>query len=189
VTSSINISTSVLLILIPMPVLYLAKKKRIEVKQLIALVMLGLVDTVISVVRLYEISDLHGVKRDFTWLIIPTHIVIVIEFNVTIIAASLVVMRPCFQAIYDFFVRKSSHRNHDFKHSSIFRSTRQRSHSGYIISPSEVARRAETDGTGITKTVDIELASRTVSTEEILQESLAQRTETDRPEWHEDSDR
>jgi hypothetical protein len=82
VTSSINISTSVLLILIPMPVLYLAKKRRIEVKQLIALVMLGLVygfapylrwaililfrDTIISVVRLYEISDLYGVKRDFT---------------------------------------------------------------------------------------------------------------------------
>lgn len=42
VTSSINISTSVLLICIPMPVLYLAKKKRIEVKQLIALVLLGL---------------------------------------------------------------------------------------------------------------------------------------------------
>jgi hypothetical protein len=42
ITSSINISTSVLLILIPLPVLYLAKNKRIEIKQLIALVLLGL---------------------------------------------------------------------------------------------------------------------------------------------------
>jgi len=44
ITSSINISTSVLLILIPLPVLYLAKNKRIEIKQLIALVLLGLID-------------------------------------------------------------------------------------------------------------------------------------------------
>jgi hypothetical protein len=43
VTSSINISTSILLICIPLPVLYYAKNKRIEVKQLIALVLLGLV--------------------------------------------------------------------------------------------------------------------------------------------------
>ena len=42
VTSSINISTSVLLIYIPLPVLYLAKNRRIEVKQLFALVLLGL---------------------------------------------------------------------------------------------------------------------------------------------------
>jgi hypothetical protein len=82
VTSSINISTSALLICIPLPVLYLAKNKRIEVKQLFALVLLGLMyvpilsvwgspsncfsDTIISGVRLYMISDLRGVKRDFT---------------------------------------------------------------------------------------------------------------------------
>lgn len=82
VTSAVNIATSALLIIIPMPVLYLAKRKRIEVKQLIALVMLGLVygsplyllriilnvssDTVISIVRLWMISGLHDVKKDFT---------------------------------------------------------------------------------------------------------------------------
>jgi hypothetical protein len=82
VTSAINIATSAVLIIIPMPVLYLAKRKRIEVKQLIALVMLGLVygstlplqwiilnifsDTVISVVRLYMISGLYDVREDFT---------------------------------------------------------------------------------------------------------------------------
>lgn len=161
---------------------------------------------IVTTVMIRMMLESRSLADHFPGLIIPTHLVIVIEFNVTIIAASLVVMRPCFQAIYEFFFRKSGHSGHDFKHSSIFRSTRQRSHSGYIISPSEVARRAETDGTGITKTVDIEMASRTVSTEEILQgipdgrfkldnvltaaiENLAQRTETDRPEWHEDYDR
>lgn len=182
VTSSINISTSVLLIYIPLPVLYLAKNKRIEVKQLFALVLLGLIDTVISAVRLYMISDLRGVKRDFTWLIIPTHLVIVVEFNVTIIAASLVIMRPCFQAIFNLLFPNSRYNSNNAKSFS-FRPSRYKS--GYIMSPSEAAKQAETDIPGITKTVDIELASRTMSTEEILKESNAQRTETDRPEWHE----
>jgi hypothetical protein len=91
--------------------------------------------------------------------------VIVVEFNVTIIAASLVVMRPCFQAIYDYLRPHSIHNSNDLKHSSLFRSTKRRSHSGYILSPSEIAKQAESNGPGITKTVDIELASRTVSTE------------------------
>lgn len=82
VTSSVNISTSILLICIPMPVLYLAKNKRIEIKQLIGLVLLGLMfvptpllypatayyssDTIISAIRLYMISGLHQAKSDYT---------------------------------------------------------------------------------------------------------------------------
>lgn len=42
VTSSVNISTSICLICIPLPVLYLAKNKRIEIKQLTALILFGL---------------------------------------------------------------------------------------------------------------------------------------------------
>ena len=137
------------------------------------------------------------------------------EFNVTIIAASLVIMRPCFQAIFNLLFPNSRYNSNNAKSFS-FRPSRYKS--GYIISPSEAAKQAETDIPGITKTVDIELASRTMSTEEILKgqefsayqlqiisrhsrwrpqktalvqvltialESNAQRTETDRPEWHE----
>lgn len=43
VTSSINILTSIAVICIPLPVLLNTKNKRIEIKQLIALVMLGMV--------------------------------------------------------------------------------------------------------------------------------------------------
>lgn len=43
VTSSVNILTSLALIAIPLPILLRTQNKRIEIKQLIALVMLGLV--------------------------------------------------------------------------------------------------------------------------------------------------
>lgn len=42
VTSAVNIFTSLCLICIPLPVLYLTKNKRIEIKQLTALILFGL---------------------------------------------------------------------------------------------------------------------------------------------------
>ncbi|KAL7922751.1 hypothetical protein ACQKWADRAFT_312966 [Trichoderma austrokoningii] len=112
VTGSVNIFTSACLICIPFPVLLLNKNKaRIETKQFTALVLFGLVDTAISIVRLHMITDLRNIRSDLTWLMIPTHIMIVVEYNVTIIAASLVVMRPAFQSIFDFFTGGSANRN------------------------------------------------------------------------------
>ncbi|OBT38692.1 hypothetical protein VE00_10842 [Pseudogymnoascus sp. WSF 3629] len=175
VTGSVNVSTSICLICIPLPVLYLAKNKRIEVKQLTALILFGLIDTVISIVRLYMITDLYNVKKDFTWLIIPTHIMIVVEFNITIIAASVVVMRPCFQAIFDVAFPMSLHASHNAssRQDSKYRGGRS---DGYIMSPDENDSTAQREGstggreagTGIVKTVDIELASKDASTEDIL---------------------
>lgn len=52
VTSSVNILTSVCLICIPLPVLYLAKNKRIEVKQLTALVLFGIMYVTLTTVSL-----------------------------------------------------------------------------------------------------------------------------------------
>lgn len=82
VTSSVNVTTSICLICIPLPVLYLSKSKRIEIKQLTALILFGIMyvplgaecqhgtnsdsDTIISIVRLYMITDLYNVKKDFT---------------------------------------------------------------------------------------------------------------------------
>ncbi|PKK53923.1 hypothetical protein CI102_1172 [Trichoderma harzianum] len=190
VTGSVNVSTSICLICIPLPVLYLAKNKRIEVKQLTALILFGLIDTIISIVRLYMITDLYNVKTDFTWLIIPTHIMIVVEMNITIIAASLVVMRPCFQAIFDLAFPTSLYASHNAssRGDSNYHSRRS---DGYIMSLDEndgavqhdesTGRRAT--GERILKTVDIELASKDASTEDILKETRL-RNPTDRPEWH-----
>ncbi|KAK4076568.1 uncharacterized protein Triagg1_4171 [Trichoderma aggressivum f. europaeum] len=166
VTGSVNVSTSICLICIPLPVLYLAKNKRIEVKQLTALILF---------VRLYMITDLYNVKTDFTWLIIPTHIMIVVEMNITIIAASLVVMRPCFQAIFDIAFPTSLYASHNTssRGESTYHSRRS---DGYIMSLDDndgAVQREESigkRGTGerILKTVDIELASKDASTEDIL---------------------
>ncbi|RFU73203.1 hypothetical protein TARUN_9059 [Trichoderma arundinaceum] len=192
VTGSVNVSTSVCLICIPLPVLYLAKNKRIEIKQLTALVLFGLMyiqttplsygrslnppsDTVISIVRLYMITDLYNVKTDFTWLIIPTHIMIVVEMNITIIASSVVVMRPCFQAIFDVIFPMSLYASHNAssRGESNYRGRRL---DGYIISPDvneSAVRREELNSRRgarerILKTVDIELVSKDASTEDML---------------------
>ncbi|KAL7940497.1 hypothetical protein V8C42DRAFT_337401 [Trichoderma barbatum] len=181
VTGSVNVSTSICLICIPLPVLYLAKNKRIEMKQLTALVLFGLIDTIISIVRLYMITDLIDVKTDFTWLIIPTHIMIVVEMNITIIAASVVVMRPCFQAIFDVVFPTSLYASHNAssREDSNYRGRRS---DGYIRSLDENESTVR-GGERIVKTVDIELASKDASTEDILKETRL-RNPMDRPEWH-----
>ncbi|OBT84190.1 hypothetical protein VE02_06584 [Pseudogymnoascus sp. 03VT05] len=173
VTSSINILTSLALIAIPLPILLRTQNKRIEIKQLIALVMLGLVDTAVSIIRLWMISGFYNVKEDFTYNAIPTHLVIVIEFNITIIAASLVVMRPCFQAIFNRVFTDSQYNSNNRSRQT----HNQYSRSGYIMSDNgptkkRISSEAASDDfpqTGIQKTVDIELSSRNISTEDILQ--------------------
>lgn len=99
--------------------------------------------------------------------------------NITIIAASLVVMRPCFQTIFDNLFPGSPNASHNrpgHGHSS-----RVRRASGYIRSLGESSKSALRDpsihtspegGAGITKTVDIEMASQNASTEDILRGEL-----------------
>lgn len=95
--------------------------------------------------------------------------------NVTIIAASLVVMRPCFQAIFDNLFPGSPYASHNTPDRG--NSSRARRVLGYIRSMGEGSKSALREesvhsgpegGAGIVKTVDIELASQSASTEDIL---------------------
>lgn len=98
--------------------------------------------------------------------IIPTHIMIVVEMNVTIIAASLVVMRPCFQAIFDILFPNSSYSSHNSSRRDSRYRSRPRS-DGYIISPDDASNSGrahhkeyaaeEEARLGILKTINIEL--------------------------------
>lgn len=100
--------------------------------------------------------------------------------NVTIIAASVVVMRPCFQVVFDRFFPKSQYASHNASKGSKSHSRARRS-DGYIRSRDEtdggvhraqsVKSKAES-APGIVKTVDIELASTHASTEDILKGTL-----------------
>lgn len=130
------------------------------------------------------ITDLYNVKKDFTWRIIPTHIIIVVEMNMTIIAASLVVMRPCFQAIFDTLCPTSPYASHNAssRNTSKYGRGRKSRTSGYIVSRDEgsstgawrdESAASHEGGIGIVKTVDIELASKDASTENILQGKLS----------------
>lgn len=234
VTGSVNVLTSICLICIPLPVLYLAKNRRIEIKQLTALVLFGLMCVFFlsfflslcpsllhhsyispsSTIKLEQfLTQLFPVIRWYLscvsiWLlisimskqtlhvrlspplslllcrltisflpgrIIPTHIIIVVEMNITIIAASVVVMRPCFQVIFDSLFPKSPYASHNASNRRPSKYHRRRS-DGYIVSPDEtegaarcLASISECDtGTGIMKTVDIELASKDASKENIV---------------------
>jgi hypothetical protein len=103
-----------------------------------------------------------------------------IELNVAIIAASLVVMRPCFKAIFGLFPWAATHSSLSGEPNSSYSSY------GSVLAsikgkakerPRGRTRECEEDAnlknlganTGITKTVDIELSTRNLSTEEILQ--------------------
>lgn len=135
--------------------------------------------------------------------------------NITIIAASLVVMRPCFQAIFDLAFPTSLYASHNAssRGDSNYHSRRS---DGYIMSLDENDGAVQHDestgrcatGERILKTVDIELASKDASTEDILKGGIFPsskknisyivyrpfylpcvpenrlRNPTDRPEWH-----
>lgn len=107
---------------------------------------------------------------------------IVVEMNVTIIAASVVVMRPCFQAIFDVLFPTSRYAGHNLSNWGTKSLTGSRSRSrrsdGYIISPDEqeAGQAGEAAGSvesnpGIVKTVAIEMASDVASTDDILKGS------------------
>ena len=80
-----------------------------------------------------------------------------VEMSIAIIASSLVVMRPCFTAIYRM-IYPNSH-----THSSVSGNNRSE-----YISPACSKRGGEEGWNNITKVVEVELASRSISTEDIL---------------------
>lgn len=85
----------------------------------------------------YLIDPLANLTALFTLgLIIPTHVMIVVEMNVTIIAASVVVMRPCFQAIFDIVFPTSLYASHNSSSRGDFKYRSRRSN-GYIMSLDE----------------------------------------------------
>ncbi|CEJ90320.1 hypothetical protein VHEMI06111 [[Torrubiella] hemipterigena] len=103
-TAAANILTSLLLIGIPLPLLLRTRFRKREITQLVGLILLGLVDTACSIVRLSFIATSATKSHtDTTWTLIPSTTAASIEMNVAIIAASLVVMRPCFSWIHSFW--------------------------------------------------------------------------------------
>lgn len=172
-TGTVNVTTSLLVISTPLPVLFRTQHRRAETNQVLGLILLGLIDTATSVVRMFTLASAAASKADFTCERIslhrfhlhanfPTGTIIngvtatSIEMSLAIIAASLVVMRPCFKAIY----RKLFPNSH--MHSTL---------SGYSPSGNLSSAHSNNGREGrsvITKTVEFEMAVRSISTEDIL---------------------
>lgn len=98
-TSVFNVVTSLLVIGIPIPALARLKKHRPEVKQLLALILLGLVHTGLTITRFVIMSypdPLTKTEPQYTHVF--TNALAMVEMHTGILVATLVVMRPAFQA-------------------------------------------------------------------------------------------
>ena len=65
-TGVVNVTTSLLVISTPLPVLFGTKHRRTEVNQVLGLILLGLIDTATSVVRMFTLASAAASMADFT---------------------------------------------------------------------------------------------------------------------------
>ncbi|EOD46297.1 putative integral membrane protein [Neofusicoccum parvum UCRNP2] len=106
---AVNIITSIMVIAIPLPALFQMKDKRPEIKQLLFLILLGLVHTSCAITRLVlQFYPDPAAKSDPQWANTIPNTIAMVEMDVGIIAASLVVMRPCFQFLYNIATGRSN---------------------------------------------------------------------------------
>ncbi|KAH7357509.1 hypothetical protein BKA66DRAFT_445549 [Pyrenochaeta sp. MPI-SDFR-AT-0127] len=102
-TSMFNLITSAMVITLPIPTLIKIKRKRPEVKQLLGLILLGLVHTGLTIARfviMFYPDPLTKTEPQYTHIM--TNCLAVVEMDIGIWVATLVVMRPAFQAIHRF---------------------------------------------------------------------------------------
>ncbi|KAJ4349267.1 hypothetical protein N0V95_004697 [Ascochyta clinopodiicola] len=100
-TAVFNLITSVLVIAIPIPTLVKLKKHRPEVNQLIGLILLGSVHTGLTIARfviMFYPDPLTKTEPQYTHVF--NNVLAVVEMHTGILVATLVVMRPAFQAMY-----------------------------------------------------------------------------------------
>jgi hypothetical protein len=103
-TAVFNLITSAMVITIPIPTLIKLKKQRPEIKQLIGLILLGLIHTSLTIARFVIMFYPDPLtKSEPQYAHIMTNSLAVVEMDVGIWVATLVVMRPAFQALYYTF--------------------------------------------------------------------------------------
>ncbi|KAH7061188.1 hypothetical protein B0J12DRAFT_284917 [Macrophomina phaseolina] len=106
---AVNIITSLMVICIPLPALFKMKDKRPEIKQLLFLILLGFVHTSCAITRLVlQFFPDPAAKTDPQWANTIPNAISMVEMNVGMIAASLVVMRPCLQFLYNIITGRSN---------------------------------------------------------------------------------
>lgn len=90
-----------MVITLPIPTLIKIKRKRPEVKQLLGLILLGLVHTGLTIARFVIMFYPDPLtKSEPQYVHIMTNCLAVVEMDIGIWVATLVVMRPAFQALH-----------------------------------------------------------------------------------------
>jgi hypothetical protein len=93
-----------MVITLPIPTLIKLKKQRPEIKQLLGLILLGLIHTGLTIARfiiMFYPDPLTKTEPQYTHIM--SNCLAVVEMNVGIWVATLVVMRPAFQTVYRKF--------------------------------------------------------------------------------------
>jgi hypothetical protein len=65
-TDAVSVITSLLVISTPLPVIFIVRRRRTEITQLLGLILLGLVDTTASVVRMFTLASAAASMADFS---------------------------------------------------------------------------------------------------------------------------
>ncbi|KAI9742617.1 MAG: hypothetical protein M1818_003758 [Claussenomyces sp. TS43310] len=174
-TGGVNVLTSALIITLPLFVLLQTTQRRSEVSQLLGLIMLGVVDTITSIGRLFTLTSASALNSDRTWTLINSTTASAIELSIMVMAASLVSMRPHIYVLYCALFPRAARRDGGHHHPSAAAATRDgyALHTGsYGHSATDHCSTGEGAATkpprGIVKTTQIELSSLSVSTENIL---------------------
>ena len=167
-TAVFNILTSLIVITLPIPVLFKLKHHRPEIKQLMGLVLLGLVHTSLTIARfviMFFPDPWIKTEPQYGW--VPAQMLAVCEMDANILFATLVVMRPAFQAVYHALIprRDKFAKNHDSSRSdSVIESAIARfrdaweKRSGTTISEAYVLETRLSEKTGTT--IDVESGER-----------------------------
>lgn len=90
-----------MVITLPIPTLIKLKKHRPEIKQLLGLILLGLIHTGLTIARfviMFYPDPLTSTEPQYTHIM--SNCLAVVEMDVGIWVATLVVMRPAFQALH-----------------------------------------------------------------------------------------
>jgi hypothetical protein len=159
-TAVFNITTSVIIITLPIPVLMKLKHHRPEIKQLIGLVLLGFLHTSLTIARfvvMFFPDPWIKTEPQYGW--VPAQTLAVAEMEADILFATLVVMRPAFQAVY---------------HALVPRRDRQRSNAGFdrtnSVVESAIGRFRDVEGNG---------EGRCSEEKCILEKAIVKRTDVD----------
>ncbi|KAL2066921.1 hypothetical protein VTL71DRAFT_1345 [Oculimacula yallundae] len=153
---SVNLITSIWVIALPLPVLFQLSNRAREITQIIFLVLLGSVHTGCVIARLVlQFFPSKDKDQSAQWTNTTGNSTSMVELFVGIIAACLVVMRPCFQGVTRMVFGTTVHGSR----------SRGNNSNSHALTPVSISTHKEGY---ITKTVDLKMTNRSTSEEDLV---------------------